>query len=822
MSYPNDSQYANGDFMNIWQPHDADEMEFSYHDFADESLPASFSNQMFAEASSVMSPKPSEVLTTADPFGLDAAIPHEHDLDIDLSLDWRVPDPYSNQFLNTTIPGNTTMSSQNINQSFVPFDQRSPVYNFPSPYAGQYFEPDLPNGPLFAYPSPLLNDGTESQPCGRQTLQHSGPLLHSTAHVACNNDSEFSQNTQLASSHDTRAKSADPKRENRSSLGSNKVSLNRAAKQRGDPSCDPALCYSSNAGRTAPWGSLTWNGQHLFSYTPKGQWLRDRCFTTQQFREYADHCGKYTTFWVQQTPTQCNHRLEAEDRICRWANCPVANRTIAAGWLRVAFDEFPHLTSNGTRDPLKCAGSVHLWCFEQIFDPMEFHLSGRLRPEDRRFPFEDKSVVTLEKLTDVGIIREAYRPWFEQRRLSFNRHPQKYSDSLSYRLTKYHIENQTAARQKARSKRNNTKSEGERRTIDVHLGNLKKFVEITNRVKKSKKIKKLQRIKTEDANDLSNSSSQQWALTGTQPATNRTQRTMEIWQPEPNSLLSAYHQSEWNPLADRNQQESSGPIMGPVYQGYMQPNVADSPSVSSQNKDSIMYQFDPTLNSNISSRQSTIRPSVTTASTFPNYLLKSHLGVSNQNYSQNATEARFNRAIQERSRPVPRPIITQHSQQYPFPANPSTRRSPIHEEQSLDFFMHPGISGDELEVKDHHKETVSEASDAFMTHTLMDSFASQPPRNIGCAVSPRVTATSPYWDSLMDFGGFGGVGLSPLLKGFITTDGGDGDRAATLTGVSVQHVSSPKEARLKRKNLSSNKATQSGQGNSRRRTDASY
>ncbi|UKZ77142.1 hypothetical protein TrVFT333_004860 [Trichoderma virens FT-333] len=666
------------------------------------------------------------------PFNPNAAIPHEHDLDIDLSLDWRAPDLSSNQFSNLNIIDNTVVPLQNINQPLVPFGQQFPVHSFSDSYFEPYPEHTIQDNPLSAYPPLDFDYGTNSLPYGPQVIQQFGQPYSNNVNFG------FNQHENPTS----------PEGRNQSSLGTQKVSFNRAAKQRGDPSCDPSLCYASDPSKIAPWGSMTWNGQHLFTYTPKGQWLRDRCFTKEQLREYADNCGKDTVFWVQQAPTQCNHRLEPEDRMCRWANCPVANRTITAGWLRVAFDEFPHLTSSGARDPLKCAGSLHLWCFEQIFDPTEFHLCGRLRPEDRQFPFEDKSVVTLEKLTDAGIIREAYQPWFEQRMFSLNQQPREYRDSLSYRLTKYHIENQTAARQKARSKRNDTKSVGERRTIDVHLGNLK----------------------------------------------------------------------------------------------------------ISQNRDSNTYQVNPTLNSNMSSRQpsyfdplnpahysgqSTTRPSATTASTLSNYIESSHLGISSQNDAQNVTGARFNRATRGKPRPVLRPIITQPLQQYPYSVNPSTslnafthttgdilqlpgassntcffdsRRlgSPTHEVPGFGLLIDPRISEVELRVGQHQEEAVSEANDAFLAHTLTFPVASQPPGIMDGAVSPRITATSPYWDSLVDFGGFGGAFPTPLLTDFSATNGVDGDRVATLTGASIQHVSSPEVARIKRETLSPIEATQSG------------
>ncbi|KOS19215.1 hypothetical protein ESCO_000120 [Escovopsis weberi] len=256
------------------------------------------------------------------------------------------------------------------------------------------------------------------------------------------------------------------------------------------------LPYQTAIAPPAPWGSKTYNGQHLFSYTTKGQWLLDRCFDKDQIREYVSSCPRETIFWLQQAPTKCGGRLDLEDRVCRWAGCPVFNRRITAGWLRVAFDEAPAQTSDGTRDPLKVAGCMHLWCFEQVLEPLEFHLSGRLQPEARTFPREERSVVTLEKSTDAGIIRQAYLPWLEDRARELraggpSRRPRPHEESLSFAMNRYHLDNQTAARQKARLRRNAHKADAEKRTIDVHKGDLGLF---SRACRKAKHIRKCHRL----------------------------------------------------------------------------------------------------------------------------------------------------------------------------------------------------------------------------------------------------------------------------------------------------------------------------------------
>ncbi|KAL6866982.1 hypothetical protein J3F83DRAFT_715257 [Trichoderma novae-zelandiae] len=793
MSDPSDFQFTNsGDFMEQWQDDNADANYFG--------------NGVFA-----------------DPFHTHTAMAQDNGMAIDLSLGWRVPDTSNIQFSNTN-PSNALFPSNNNSQLFLPFGQQVPAYNLQ-----QYLDQNYQDDPFSAYPPLDLDNGTNAAPYGQQFLQQPNQVLPLTTGNQNFTTSVFElvPNEYLQPDNNPHQSATNSE----TALETRKVNLNRAAKRRGDPSCDPSRHYTANLVSVSPWGSLTWNGNPLFSYTPKGQWLRDRCFNKKQLQEYVDNCAKETVFWVQQAPTQCNHRLDPEDRICRWANCPVANRTIAAGWLRVAFDEFPHLTSNGLRDPLKCAGSMHLWCFEQALDPLKFHLSGRLRAEDREFPLEDKSVVTLEKLTDVGIIREAYQPWFMQRMRRPNQPPREYRDSLSYRLTKYHVDNQTAARQKARSKRNTAKSADERRTIDVHLGDLKLFVDITNKVKRSKKVRKLQRTRAEGGEDSGNSS-QSW--------TNGEQMAAINWYPE---------QTQGNPLFQSNLTLDS--------------NMSSRPP----------SYFDP-LNPARNAMRSSIQTPVAT-----NVLQNNLTGIPNHNYSQMVTGARFNRATRGQPRQLVRPIITQNLQQsgtvvpcqaqvpqqtgrlsnqsnFSLVSQPNAflkrepqrtpveslqffggssgtglfdskqrRSSPGQQELNLGDFIDPRLFGDELEAGQHHKEAIGEANDASATHTILESIEVQPQGSADGVVSPHAAASSQYWDASLDsfmdtaeFGGFGDSSFPSLFEDFTATDGVD-ERAATFTG--VVSISSSEASGSKRKNLSPRYDTRSRQNSRRRRTDTS-
>ncbi|KAL7822103.1 hypothetical protein V8C26DRAFT_426297 [Trichoderma gracile] len=752
----------------------------------------------------------------------------------------------NNAFTGTVFPENLdTLENASFpsshNQLLLPFDHQVQAQSLQ-----QYPDQNSQDDPFSAYPPLETGNDNITLPFGQQFLQQSSQGFPSTIGNQFFSTSTFglAPNEDLQSDNNNNNNRRQSTTTSETALDTQKVSLNRAAKRRGDPSCDPSRRYTANLVDVSPWGSLTWNGNHLFSYTPKGQWLRDRCFNKKQLQEYVDNCPKETIFWVQQAPTQCNHRLDPEDRICRWANCPVANRTIAAGWLRVAFDEFPHLTSNGLRDPLKCAGSMHLWCFEQAFDPLKFHLSGRLRAEDREFPLEDKSVVTLEKLTDAGIIREAYQPWFAQRMRHPNQPPREYRDSLSYRLTKYHVDNQTAARQKARSKRNTAKSADERRTIDVHLGNLKLFVEITNKVKRSKKVRKLQRAKAEDDEDLS-TSSQAWA--------NGEQMTVANWSPEQT-------QGDFvSPLRLPSRSTQSGNMYTSHSNPMLKPNISSRP----------LNFFDP-LNPACRALQSSIQASAAT-----NIIPNSLTGIPNHNYAQMVTGARFNRATRGQPRRNPRPIITQNLHQNPpsgtmkpcqAQAPPQTRRpsnqpcfslvsqpngflkreplwTPVESLQSVGGssgtglfdsqqgssphprglnvgdFIDPRLFGEGPEVDQQHKGAIVEAIDDSVPSTILESIEVQPQESVDGVVSPQAAASSQYWDSLdslMDPAGFGGFDdpSFPSLFEDLTSANGVDDKATALTG--VISISSSEASGSTRNSLSRHKYDTRSRQNSRR------
>lgn len=255
------------------------------------------------------------------------------------------------------------------------------------------------------------------------------------------------------------------------------ISYDRQSKKKMDPSCDPSHFYTAKLPQLQPWGPILPDGCPLYTYLPQGQLNPAREYTRSQIRHYVQNCPRPVVAWVQQAPAQCNHRHTPAERKCRYANCPDHNRSILPGWLRVAFDESPGMTSNGDKDPFKVAMVMHLWCFEQCFDAVELYKEGKLLPENRQFLRETKNPMAITKNSDAMIISEAFEPWIAQysRQWSLSgplQKPREYKDSLSFALVSYHVNNQIQSRQTTRLNRNSAKSKDNWNTIDVHKGDL--------------------------------------------------------------------------------------------------------------------------------------------------------------------------------------------------------------------------------------------------------------------------------------------------------------------------------------------------------------
>ncbi|KAF5026663.1 hypothetical protein F66182_1247 [Fusarium sp. NRRL 66182] len=240
---------------------------------------------------------------------------------------------------------------------------------------------------------------------------------------------------------------------------------------------NPRLVYPEELDQILPWISPR---GFRFSYTTKGQWVDDILFSAEMLRDYVRSRHQRIKIWLQNVPAQVKSRLDHGDKTCRYLDCPAPNRTMLMGWHRVAFDEFPDLTSDGTKDPFKVAGSMHLWCLERCIDPVELFNLKILVPDDRALPGEPKNPMRIDRDPDQEIIAGAIEPWIKIRRRRGGPPEipcRKHEDSLTYALVKHHLNVQVAARQRSRDKRNNRFSVEGRKTMDIHLGRLDFFYE---------------------------------------------------------------------------------------------------------------------------------------------------------------------------------------------------------------------------------------------------------------------------------------------------------------------------------------------------------
>ena len=251
---------------------------------------------------------------------------------------------------------------------------------------------------------------------------------------------------------------------------------------------DPGDLYKERIPKPQPWGD--------FTYTDNGQ-IVQYPLTCADIREYVHK--KRPTIWVQNHPAQCGERMTVYTGKCKWDNCPAGRRgTILAGWHRVAFDENEKLTTGGRMDPFNVAMVMHLWCFEQCFDPMEFYDNGSLKPDTRALPKEARNPMALERQHTADIIEEAYSLWFEKHKQEYRingaiRMPRRHEDSLCCALVDYHLEKESDARAKSRIGRNKNVKVEHQKTIDRHRGNLKLFMDISREARQYNEAQGLQK-----------------------------------------------------------------------------------------------------------------------------------------------------------------------------------------------------------------------------------------------------------------------------------------------------------------------------------------
>ncbi|PTD10495.1 hypothetical protein FCULG_00008759 [Fusarium culmorum] len=224
---------------------------------------------------------------------------------------------------------------------------------------------------------------------------------------------------------------------------------------------------------------LAWNTKDgcEIAYLPAGQLDEEVLFTAKELRDYLQQCPRKPKIWLQNTPSKCKGRHIDADVKCRYSECPAKNGTILHGWHRVAFDEFPEMTSEGTKDPFKMAGVMHLWCFEQCIDPLEPIEKEVLFPDEREFPKEKSNRMAITRDDYKDVIDEAIKPWIkERRRVGVIQPPySKHEDTLSWALCNFHIKKQNRARERMREQRNQNRLDDEKKTVELIMGDLSEY-----------------------------------------------------------------------------------------------------------------------------------------------------------------------------------------------------------------------------------------------------------------------------------------------------------------------------------------------------------
>ncbi|KAH7188300.1 uncharacterized protein B0J16DRAFT_396520 [Fusarium flagelliforme] len=241
---------------------------------------------------------------------------------------------------------------------------------------------------------------------------------------------------------------------------------------------------TKNAGKKVypylPWGQVApWvtKGGFQLEYLPAGQLEEHILFGAEDLRAYLKECPRTVTIWLQNSPSKCKGRQEDADMKCRYAGCPTKYGTILHGWHRVAFDEFPEQTSDGSKDPFKMAGVMHLWCFEQCIDPHQCFEEDQLLPDHRDLPHEATNRAAINRDDYKGVV-PVIKKWGKKRQ-EVGVAPVPYplhEDTLSWTLCNYHIQHQTNARESCRKKRNALRPDDERKTIEIIMGDLSKYV----------------------------------------------------------------------------------------------------------------------------------------------------------------------------------------------------------------------------------------------------------------------------------------------------------------------------------------------------------
>ncbi|KAI1346942.1 hypothetical protein F5Y01DRAFT_330334 [Xylaria sp. FL0043] len=243
---------------------------------------------------------------------------------------------------------------------------------------------------------------------------------------------------------------------------------------------EPENYYGPSPSKPEPWGPLTPKGQHLFTYTEKGELAPGLYLTRREMKAYllgpendADFQapkrlpgsrrvrGKRRqglTLWIGWPAAMANSRYPrgGESTKCRFKECQYKH-TIALGEPWVIFDERMNVKGECV-DPFHNAGYVHLYCLEHHFDLIDLWQLVDVRVDDRVFKRESYPYFNLEnKLPGIDAeVRgwwDATMPVWLDRKVQGKKRVRDHKSSLSQRLIKYKLNNEPRAQARNRAKR---------------------------------------------------------------------------------------------------------------------------------------------------------------------------------------------------------------------------------------------------------------------------------------------------------------------------------------------------------------------------------
>lgn len=232
----------------------------------------------------------------------------------------------------------------------------------------------------------------------------------------------------------------------------------------------------------------------------------DLSFTSQAFREYlqcaSQRPNRQPILRIQIQPAQYNHRYmrAGQSFKCRFRDCPDKRGTILKGQARVCISEFDDEHGDWL-NPFHNAGYVHLFCLEKQTNFIELcnDFPGiTVVPETRSLAHEPPATtnmrlnnpmalndveraVVAEWLAEIGTRWNTFKATHRDRTLR-PKFELAQKDTLTYRLTKAHMDNRQLRSVQTKRKRD----AGDRVTahLNEHVGDVSKQVALQKKMKK--------------------------------------------------------------------------------------------------------------------------------------------------------------------------------------------------------------------------------------------------------------------------------------------------------------------------------------------------